>query len=118
MNHTEVIERTAIINRASFRLDTGNPEIGDEGTVEVNINGETRIEPCGIGGEDVIHACLKGRYGDDPRWWTVRVDSQEDGTEYYVADEAFAPKHLAGAVPTEIRFMAREHARVLAPGSV
>ena len=99
-----------IINRSAFRFDTSNPEIGDEGFVDATINGETRTLACRIGGENVIYTRLKGRYGTDPRWYTIVLNSEEGGQEYVMVDEPSAPDHLDVIEPTEIKF--RELAQI------
>ena len=97
-----------IINRASFRFDAIDPEIGDQGSVEVTVNGETRRVPANIGGSDVIYTWLLARYGDDPKWYTVVLNSKEDGREYFEMGTPSAPDHLEYIVPDEIQSKFRE----------
>lgn len=97
-----------IINRDSFRFYTSNPEIGDNGTVEVTVNGETRRVLCIIDGSENIHVQnLYGRFGRSTRWWSLQVVSSIDGAEEYRIHEFPAPAALHGRVPDEIHFMDR-----------
>ena len=115
MNPNHAKSHTNTINRDSFRLDTSNPEIGDSGTVEATVNGETRRVPANIGGPDVIYTWLLARYSDDPKWYTVVLNSEEDGREYFEMGTPSAPDHLNGLEPDEIQFMFREFRELAQP---